>query len=110
MHKQPDFSTCSRPIFISMIQDLQKRVAELEVLVQEKVVPEDVREAIIHLFLSIGSWTSSRWDQHLRYEYGDEKTDKIISWLIAEGILYEHPKDAWAGFEPEGSIPPQEAG
>ena len=107
MHKQVDFSTCGQAILISMVQDAQKRVAELEQIVSEKTVPEDVREAIIHLFLSIGSWTSSRWDQHLRHEYGDDKTDKIISWLIAEGILYERPKDAWAGFEPEGSsVPP----
>ena len=106
----PDFSSCGRSILISMIQDSQKRVVELENILSEKIVPEDVREAIIHLFLSIGSWTHSRWDQHLRHEYGDEKTDKVISWFIAEGILYERPKDAWAGFEPEGSIPPQEQG
>ena len=111
MHKQVDFSTCGQAILISMVQDAQKRIVELEeereLIVSEKVVSEDVRDAIIHLFLSIGSWTNSRWDQHLRHEFGDEKTDSIISWLIAEGILYERPKDAWAGFEPEGSsVPP----
>ena len=103
-----DLSGCGRSILVSMVHDLRKRVVELELALSEKVVPEDVRDGIVHLFLSIGSWTNSRWDQHLRHEYGDEKTDKIIQWFIAEGILYEMPKDAWAGFEPEGaSIPPE---
>lgn len=108
------------------VHDLRKRVVELESALSEKEacpapafcgasggarpagsgVPDEVRDGVVHLFLSIGSWTNSRWDQHLRYEYGDEKTDKIVQWLIAEGILYEVPKDAWAGFEPEGSLPP----
>lgn len=132
--KEIDLSGCGRSILVSMIHDLRKRVKELETVARpvegvacpaesgvhdlrkrvvelesalsENVVPEEVRDGVVHLFLSIGSWTNSRWDQHLRYEYGDEKTDKIIQWLIAEGILYEVPKDAWAGFEPEGSLAP----
>lgn len=99
-----DLSGCGRSILISMIHDLRKRVEELEVACPAKGgVPEDVRDAIMHLFLRIGSWTNNRWDQHLRHEYGDEKTDKIISWLIAEGILDSHPKDAFAGFDLAGS-------
>ena len=94
-----DLSGCGRSILISMIHDLRKRVRELEALESEKVVPENVRDAIIHLFLGIGSWTHSRWDQHLRNEYGDEKTDKVIRWMMDEGILYSVPKDASAGFE-----------
>ena len=108
-----DLSGCGRSILVSMIHDLRKRVAELEsnnTNPGAAGVPEEVRDGIVHLFLSIGSWTNSRWDQHLRYEYGDEKTDKIVQWLIAEGILYEVPKDAWAGFEPEGLLPPPAAG
>lgn len=101
-----DLSGCGHSVLVSMVHDLRKRIVELELTLSEKVVPEDVRDGVIHLFLSIGSWTNSRWDQHLRYEYGDEKTDTIVQWLIAEGILYEKPKDAWAGFEPEGSISP----
>lgn len=96
-----DFSSFGRSLLITTIQDLQKRVVELEKLESEKVVPEDVRDALIHLFLSIGSWTNNRWDQHLRNEYGDNKTDRIVRWLLDEGILHHVPKDAWAGFEPE---------
>ena len=100
-----DLSGCGRSILISMIHDLRKRVRELEVPASRDIasdkpqVPEYVREAIIHLFLGIGSWTHSRWDQHLRNEYGDEITDKVIRWMKDEGILYSIPMDASAGFE-----------
>ena len=36
------------------------------------------------LLYRIGSWTSARWDQHLRYEFGDERASSLISFLINE--------------------------
>lgn len=102
--REIDLSSCGRAILLSMVKDLRKRVAELQSLEDEKIVPEDVRDAIIHLFLRIGSWTNARWEQHLRNEYGDEKTDRIIKWLIDEGILHHFPKDSSAGFAEEDLV------
>jgi hypothetical protein len=45
-----------------------------------------VREAMPHvmrLLNRIGSWTGSRWDQHLRYDIGDKKADAVIAALAA---------------------------
>ena len=36
------------------------------------------RLAVDWLLTRIGSWTSARWDQHLRDHVGDEATDRII--------------------------------
>jgi hypothetical protein len=33
------------------------------------------------LLVSIGSWTHARFDQHLRYEFGDEAADACLAWL-----------------------------
>lgn len=45
-----------------------------------------VSDAVVFLCAKISSSTHARWDQHLRNEYGDEKTDKIIAWLHERGI------------------------
>jgi hypothetical protein len=44
------------------------------------------RTALSELLTRIGSWTSARWDQHLRYEVGDVDADAIIRWLNAQGV------------------------
>lgn len=44
------------------------------------------REALENLLVRIGSWTPARWDQHLRYDVGDEVANEIIAWLEARNI------------------------
>lgn len=44
------------------------------------------RKALETILTRIGSWTSSRWDQHLRHEVGDEDANAIIAWLAKHGI------------------------
>lgn len=39
------------------------------------------RTALAFLLIRIGSWTSARWDQHVRHEYGDEVADLLINML-----------------------------
>lgn len=41
----------------------------------------DVRRALVILLTRIASWTATRWDQHLRNEFGDAATDSVIAWL-----------------------------
>ena len=94
-----DLSGCGRAILLSMVKDLRKRVAELEVLLSEKVVPEEPRDGIITLFLRSGNW-DERWDNVLRAKYGDEKANRIITWFIDEGIVHHFP-NADSGFADE---------
>jgi hypothetical protein len=49
-------------------------------------VPPEVVELLCFLLTRIGSWTSARWDQHARYEKGDEAADMLIAWLKSHGI------------------------
>jgi len=43
--------------------------------------------ALLHwLLIRIGSWTNARWDQHLLYEFGYERTHHLIDSLAAQGI------------------------
>jgi hypothetical protein len=51
--------------------------------------PPEVRRALDLLLVRIGSWTHSRWDQHLRYEFGDEFANKVINWLTAHADIPE---------------------
>lgn len=47
-------------------------------------VIERLREALPllgFLLLRIGGWTQARWDQHLRYEFGDDVAGPVIVWL-----------------------------
>lgn len=39
------------------------------------------RMAVAFLLTRIGSWTNTRWDQHLRYEIGDAAADAAIEWI-----------------------------
>lgn len=39
------------------------------------------RTALAFLLVRIGSWTSARWDQHVRDEYGDEVAERLIRLL-----------------------------
>lgn len=38
------------------------------------------KAAVLTMLQRIGSWTAARWDQHLRYDVGDEDTDVILKW------------------------------
>jgi coenzyme F420-reducing hydrogenase gamma subunit len=38
------------------------------------------------VLLRVCSWTSARYDQHLRYEIGDQDADAVISWLERHGL------------------------
>lgn len=40
--------------------------------------PTEMWRMLDFLLTRIGSWTNARWDQHLRYEYGDEKAGPVI--------------------------------
>lgn len=53
-----------------------------------------VKPALEFLLTRIGSWTSARWDQHLRYEYGDEATNNVIAALASLGIVPHLPPEA----------------
>lgn len=44
-------------------------------------------DALELLLTRIGSWTTARWDQHLRNEVGDEDANAIIAWLKDHDIL-----------------------
>lgn len=39
------------------------------------------RKMLALLLLRIGSWTNARYDQHLRFEFGDENAEKFLRWL-----------------------------
>lgn len=41
----------------------------------------NVKRGLEFLLIRIGSWTSARYDQHLRHEMGDEAADEVIAWL-----------------------------
>lgn len=41
---------------------------------------------LAYLLESIAGWTTSRWDQHLRNEVGDEDADRLIQWLEEKGV------------------------
>jgi hypothetical protein len=47
---------------------------------------ERQRRGFSRVLFILASSTSSRWDQHLRYEIGDEDADAVIAWLAREGI------------------------
>jgi hypothetical protein len=102
----PDRPICGdclerRTLLKRQIRELEAKIAELA---RERVLPEikwsarmsgtgpaqepsakmtddTPRHMLDFLLTRIGSWTNARWDQHLRDEYGDEKTDLFIAWL-----------------------------
>lgn len=87
-------------------------------------LPESVRPMLNWLLLRIGGWTQSRWDQWLRWEYGDERAEAAIQWL-SDALHDEHchrgatgrtcelcnataptpPRAAPAGDDPAGCCP-----
>ncbi len=44
------------------------------------------QKALEWLLNRVGSWTSARFDQHARNEFGDEATDRLLSWLHERGV------------------------
>ena len=52
--------------------------------------PDDVRKMLGFLLGRIASWTSARWDQHVRYEIGDGRAEDVFRWL-AERCGVEPP-------------------
>lgn len=53
--------------------------------------PEAAKQGLVFLLTRIGSWTSARWDQHLRERYGDKHADEIIEWLNEHEIYAPGP-------------------
>lgn len=53
--------------------------------------PAAVVQGLQFLLTRIGSWTESRWDQHLRYQIGDEHAETVIAWLAERGVLPHIP-------------------
>lgn len=51
---------------------------------QPAAVDGEAAEALRFLLTRIGSWTNARWDQHLRYEFGDERAERMIAALDAQ--------------------------
>lgn len=57
----------------------------------DKAVPvsaEDGRQEhadLMWVLTRIASWTNARWDQQLRYKFGDERTNAVIAWLKKAG-------------------------
>ena len=43
--------------------------------------PPEVSRALARLLIRIGSWTSARFDQHIRHELADERADAVLAWL-----------------------------
>jgi len=39
----------------------------------------------------VGSWTTSRWDQHLRYDIGDEAANKVLDVVAALAAVRDQP-------------------
>lgn len=50
------------------------------------------KTALAFLLTRIGSWSNARWDQHVRYEYGDDVANAMVRMLAAADI----PLDAFA--------------
>ncbi len=72
-------------------------------------------EAVTWLLTRIGSWTNARWDQHLRFEFGDEIAGPVIEQLRVTIDANSHigrrrPTEAARHGEalPEDSICPNE--
>lgn len=42
---------------------------------------EEQKIALCKILMHIGSWTNSRFDQHLRYEINDEDANIILKWI-----------------------------
>lgn len=60
-------------------------------LTGEPETPPEVTQGLNRILTRIGSWTNTRWDQHLRSFFGDEATDMVIGWLAERGILPHIP-------------------
>jgi hypothetical protein len=52
------------------------------------------RTALAFLLTRIGSWTNARWDQHVRYEFGDDIADALFGTLAQLGVPLEKLKRA----------------
>ena len=65
------------------LAESNKKIVELQ---SSLSLTERQRTAFAKMLCFISSWTSARYDQHLRYDVGDEDADAIINWLHAEGI------------------------
>lgn len=62
------------------------------------------REGLATVLTRIGSWTNARWDQHLRFEVGDEDADAIVAWLAAREVFpyLPSPEDSRRKKDPRG--------
>lgn len=67
----------------------QKLLSPGEMMPLGMLTDENVREnrdMLQWVLDRIASWTTARWDQHLRYEYGDEKVNRLLVALAGHGI------------------------
>lgn len=55
--------------------------APIEVRTSGRDSGRNVETALAFLLTRIGSWTNARWDQHLRYEFGDTLANQMIAAL-----------------------------
>lgn len=58
----------------------------LESAKTELAASTQARLDLAWLLTRIGSWTNARADQHLRYEFGDERADAVIEWCARLGV------------------------
>lgn len=61
------------------------------------------RTALAFLLVRIGSWTSARWDQHVRTEFGDDIADALIKMLDSAEIPIEKFARSRARLDPTGT-------
>jgi hypothetical protein len=50
------------------------------------VCPRAPEKALAWLLERIGSWSNARFDQHLRYNFGDQATEDFLTWLDRNGV------------------------
>lgn len=60
------------------IDRLQKRLEPMLHSANDQDSPQKILE---WLLTRVGSWTSARFDQHARHEFGDEATNRFLAWL-----------------------------
>lgn len=65
---------------------------------QQALVQAEMARALRYLLGRYASFTTSRWDQHLRWEFGDEVAEPMIDSL--RELMGTPPEPVPAGAEP----------
>jgi hypothetical protein len=78
-------SRCSGAMYSSLESLLRNAYTSGRADRRERATPvapgPTARMAVAFLLTRIGSWTTARWDQHLRHEIGDAAADEAIRWI-----------------------------